>query len=272
VNKAVEGVGIVYHLAAYAAEGLSHFIKHFNYENNLVGSVNLINAAINNGVKRFVFTSSMAVYGTNQTPFDESFTPNPEDSYGISKYAVERELAISREMFGLKYTIIRPHNVYGVRQNIGDPYRNVIGIFMNRIMQGKPPRIYGDGEQTRAFSYVDDVIACLSKAAFTKAAEGQIINVGAAEPTTINRLAEIVLKAMHSNLKPIHTPPRYEVRHAFCAIKKSEEILGYKSTVHLEEGIQKMADWAERIGPRKSKFWEKLEVEKNLPAFWRDFK
>ncbi|NYZ75680.1 NAD-dependent epimerase/dehydratase family protein [Candidatus Micrarchaeota archaeon] len=272
VNKAVDEVDVIFHLAAYAAEGLSHFIKHFNYENNLIGSINLINAAINNNVKRFVFTSSMAVYGTNQTPFDESLTPNPEDSYGISKYAVERELAITHELFGMKYVIIRPHNVYGVRQNIGDPYRNVIGIFMNRIMQGKPPRIYGDGEQTRAFSYIDDIVPCLAKSAFIRAAEGQIINLGAAEPTNINDLAEMVLRAMGSNLKSIHTPPRHEVKHAFCTIKKSEEILGYKTKVHLMEGIQKMAEWAKRVGPRKSKVWEKYEVEKNLPSFWKVLK
>lgn len=270
VNRLMKGMDIVYHIAAYAPEGLSSFIKHFNYENNLMGSVNLINAAINENVERFLFTSSMAVYGTNQTPFKESFTPNPEDSYGIAKYAVEKELEVSYKLFGLKYVILRPHNVYGIRQNIGDPYRNVIGIFMNRIMQGKPPRIYGDGEQTRAFSYIDDVTPCIAKAAFIKAAENEIINVGAAEPCTINRIAELVLDAMDSNLKPVYMQPRYEVRHAHCSIDKSVRILGYRTTVKLEDGIRRMAEWAKKVGPRKSKFWETYEVEKNLPVFWRD--
>ena len=148
----------VFHLAAYAAEGLSHFIRRFNYQNNLIGSINLINASINTGtVKCFVFTSSIAVYGANQLPMREDTTPLPEDPYGISKLAVELDLKSALEMFGLNYMIFRPHNVYGERQNIGDPYRNVVGIFMNQIMQGKELTIFGDGLQTRAFSHVDDV-------------------------------------------------------------------------------------------------------------------
>jgi UDP-glucose 4-epimerase len=269
VNKTMKRVDVVYHLAAYAAEGLSHFIKNFNYNNNLVGSINLINAAVNENVEKFLFTSSMAVYGTNQTPFDESFIPNPEDSYGISKYAVERELAITHELFGMKYVIVRPHNVYGVRQNIGDPYRNVIGIFMNRIMQGKRPIIYGDGKQTRAFSYVSDIIPCIAKAPFIRKADGETINLGAAEPCSINNLADMVLRAMGSNLKPVHAPPRYEVKHAYCTIKKSVRLLGFRSTVNLEEGIKIMANWAKEVGPRKSRFWEKLEINKKVPVFWR---
>src|SRR6185436_14584617 len=145
----------VYHLAAYAAEGLSHFIKRFNYNNNLIGSVNLINASLNSGrVKCLVFTSSIAVYGRNQVPMTEDLVPQPEDPYGIAKYAVELDLKESHEMFGLNHIIFRPHNVYGERQNIGDRYRNVIGIFMNQILRGEPMTIFGDGEQTRAFSHI----------------------------------------------------------------------------------------------------------------------
>src|SRR5437588_1929047 len=147
----------VYHLAAYAAEGLSHFIKRFNYNNNLIGSVNLINASVNHGVKCFVFTSSMAVYGAGQTPMTEEMSPSPEDSYGIAKLAVELELRASHEMFGLDYVIFRPHTVYGERQNSGDKYRNVIGIFMNQTLRGEPYTIFGDGEQKRAFSYIGDI-------------------------------------------------------------------------------------------------------------------
>src|SRR5580700_5980506 len=147
----------VYHLAAYAAEGLSHFIKHFNYTNNLIGSVNLINASVNHGVKCFVFTSSIAVYGAGQTPMSEDMIPVPEDPYGISKLAVEQDLRTSHEMFGLNYIIFRPHNVYGERQNIGDRYRNVVGIFMNQLLRGEPMTMFGDGSQQRAFSHIDDV-------------------------------------------------------------------------------------------------------------------
>ncbi len=155
----------VFHLAAYAAEGLSHFIKRYNYNNNLIGSVNLINAAVNFEVKCFVFTSSIAVYGAGQLPMREDMIPQPEDSYGVAKYAVEQELKCSREMFGLNHVIFRPHNVYGEFQNIGDRYRNVIGIFMNQIMQGQPLTVFGDGTQTRAFSYVGPVAKTISRAA-----------------------------------------------------------------------------------------------------------
>src|SRR5438874_6612519 len=147
----------VFHLAAYAAEGLSHFIRRFNYTNNVVGSMNVLNEAVRHDIKRFVFTSSIAVYGANQLPMTEDLVPQPEDPYGIAKYAVELDLRAAHEMFGLNYVIFRPHNVYGEYQNIGDRYRNVIGIFMNQLMQGKQLTIFGDGSQTRAFSYIDDV-------------------------------------------------------------------------------------------------------------------
>src|ERR1700688_2269936 len=163
----------VYHLAAYAAEGLSHFIKRFNYENNLIGSVNLINASVNNDVKCMVFTSSIAVYGAGQVPMNEEMVPIPEDSYGIAKLAVEKELQISHEMFGLDYVIFRPHNVYGERQNIGDRYRNVVGIFMNQLLQGKPMSVFGDGEQRRAFSYIGDVAPIIARSIEVPAAFNQ---------------------------------------------------------------------------------------------------
>src|SRR6185312_564529 len=174
----------VFHLAAYAAEGLSHFIKYFNYTNNLLGSVNLINASVNHGVKCFVFTSSIAVYGKNQLPMTEDATPQPEDPYGISKYAVELDLKESHEMFGLNYVIFRPHNVYGEFQNIGDRYRNVIGIFMNQIMQGQPMTIFGDGKQTRAFSYIDDVAPVIARAPLVEEAYNEAFNIGADQPCT----------------------------------------------------------------------------------------
>ena len=155
----------VYHLAAYAAEGLSHFIRKFNYSNNVLGSMNLINLSVRHGVERFVFTSSIAVYGSNQVPMHERMAPSPEDPYGIAKYAVELDLRAAHELFGLQYTVFRPHNVYGEYQNIGDRYRNVIGIFMNQLALGQPLTIFGDGQQQRAFSYIDDVVwpmvACL---------------------------------------------------------------------------------------------------------------
>ena len=167
----------VFHLAAYAAEGLSHFIRRFNYDNNLIGSMHLVNAAINFDVKCFVFTSSIAVYGRNQLPMHESTSPLPEDPYGIAKLAVEHDLRSSHEMFGLDYVVFRPHNVYGERQNIGDRYRNVLGIFMNQIMQGKPLTVFGDGQQTRAFTYIADVAPMIAEAPFTRGALNEVFNI-----------------------------------------------------------------------------------------------
>src|SRR5688572_17126474 len=187
----------VYHLAAYAAEGLSHFIKRFNYTNNVIGSANLLNASINYGVECFVFASSIAVYGASpELPMTEATTPEPEDSYGIAKYAIELELRACRKMFGLEYSIFRPHNVFGPRQNIGDRYRNVIGIFMNQILQGQPMTIFGDGTQTRAFSYIGDVAPIVAEAVDVPAARDAIFNVGADTPCSLNDLARAVAAAM----------------------------------------------------------------------------
>ena len=188
----------VYHLAAYAAEGLSHFIKRFNYTNNLIGSVNLINASVNHGVKCFVFTSSIAVYGDEpELPMTEDTPPHPEDSYGIAKFAVEQELRACKEMFGLDYVVFRPHNVYGERQNIGDRYRNVVGIFMNQILQGKPMTVFGDGTQTRAFSYIGDVAPIIARV--HRRARRPTTRCSTSAPTSpysVNELAEAVARAM----------------------------------------------------------------------------
>src|SRR6266852_781198 len=186
----------VYHLAAYAAEGLSHFIKRFNYNNNLIGSINLINASVNHGVKRFVFTSSIAVYGAGQSPMNEAMTPIPEDSYGIAKLAVEQELRVTHEMFGLEYIVFRPHNVYGERQNIGDRYRNVVGIFMNQLLKGEPMTVFGDGTQQRAFTHINDVAPMIAKSVNVPTARNEVFNVGADVPFTVNHLAKIVADAM----------------------------------------------------------------------------
>ena len=188
VNRLFEkhSFNYVYHLAAYAAEGLSHFIKRFNYANNLIGSVNLINAAVNYEVNCFVFTSSIAVYGAGQTPMSEDMIPVPEDSYGIAKLAVERELKVSQEMFGLDYVIFRPHNVYGEGQNIGDRYRNVVGIFMNQLLKGEPMTIFGDGSQQRAFTHINDVAPIIARSVEYPGARNEIFNVGADQPYKVN--------------------------------------------------------------------------------------
>lgn len=263
-------IDYVFHLAAYAAEGLSHFIRRFNYENNLKGSINLINQSVLHNVKCLVFTSSIAVYGAHQLPMTEYMVPEPEDPYGISKLAVEYDLKAANNMFGLNYIIFRPHNVYGERQNIGDKYRNVLGIFMNQIMQNKPISIFGDGEQTRAFSYIGDIAPIIASSINNKKAYNQIFNIGADKPYTVNYLADTVRKAMGVPNHPIeHLETRKEVKHAHSNHKKVKEILGYKTTISLIEGIEKMAEWAKKVGIKASKEFDDIEVEKNMPLSWK---
>jgi UDP-glucose 4-epimerase len=259
----------VYHCAAYAAEGLSHFIKRFNFENNVIGSVNLINAAVNHGTECFVFTSSIAVYGAGQVPLREDTTPRPEDSYGIAKYAVEQELAVSHEMFGLDYVVFRPHNVYGELQNIGDRYRNVLGIFINQIMRGEPLSVFGDGNQTRAFSYVDDVAPHIAAAVDVPAAYNEVFNIGADVPYSINTLADVVRGAMGVPDHPVnHLPARNEVVHAFSDHSKVASVFGEPPSTELDTGIERMVAWAQEHGPRESSKFENIEIERNLPSAW----
>jgi UDP-glucose 4-epimerase len=260
----------IFHLAAYAAEGLSHFIKRVNYINNLIGSVNLINEAVKNNVKCFVFTSSAAVYGNNPAPMCENMVPCPEDSYGIAKHAVEAELEISRRMFGLPYIIFRPHNVYGEYQNIGDKYRNVIGIFMNQLMQDKPMTVFGDGNQTRAFSYISDVIPAIAGSITMPEMYNQIFNIGGDKVYTINQLADAAAKAFNTRAVIKNFPARNEVRHVFCDHSKIRKFFPVEQTVLLEEGIRKMADWAKKVGARRSKVFKCIEIKKNLPTSWKN--
>jgi UDP-glucose 4-epimerase len=259
----------VYHLAAYAAEGLSHFIKRFNYTNNVIGSVNLLNAAIRTDVKGFVFASSIAVYGSSpELPMTEDTPVTPEDSYGIAKHAVECELRACHEMFGLPYVIFRPHNVYGPRQNIGDRYRNVIGIFMNQILQGQPMTIFGDGTQTRAFSYVGDVAPIMAEAIERPSAWNQVFNIGADQPFTLNDLARGVADAMEVAPRIVHLPPRKEVLHAYASHDKITRVFGSHRTVSLPDGLELMAAWVREQGARTSAPFDSIEITKNLPPAW----
>lgn len=261
---------VVYHLAAYAAEGLSHFIRRYNYENNLIGSMNLLNAAVNSGrVQRFVFTSSIAVYGPGQTPMVETTVPTPEDPYGVAKYAVEMDLHAAHEMFGLDYTVFRPHNVYGENQNIGDRYRNVVGIFMNQVMQGNPMPVFGDGLQTRAFTHIDDVAPLIVDCVDVPAARNQVFNVGSESPRTVLEVANAVAAAFGVEPRVKHLPPRKEVVHAFSSSEKCDAVFGKRTTITLEEGVRRMAEWAKQHGPRHTKPFAGIEIEKNLPPSWR---
>jgi UDP-glucose 4-epimerase len=258
----------VYHLAAYAAEGLSHFIRHFNYENNLIGSINLINAAVRHKSKCFVFTSSIAVYGAGQVPMTESMVPHPEDPYGISKLAVEQDLECARRMFGLDYVVFRPHNVYGERQNLGDRYRNVIGIFMNQAMQGEPCTLFGDGLQTRAFTHIDKVVPAIAQSAEMPQAYGEVFNIGADHAYTVLELAKIVQEVMGSHSGVKHLPARNEVKHAYSDHSKAKATFGQMKEIPLREGLERMARWARTVGPQKPSVFGAIEIERALPPSW----
>ena len=261
-------IRLVFHLAAYAAEGLSHFIRRFNYTNNLVGSINLINASVRHGVERFVFLSSIAVYGAAQVPMLESSVPCPEDPYGIAKLAVELDLKAAHEHFGLPYTIFRPHNVYGEFQNIGDRYRNVVGIFMNRIMQLQPLPVFGDGLQRRAFSYIGDLVPAIAASPFVPAAVGEVFNIGAAIPQTVLELAEAVAREFRVQPQLQFLPGRNEVRTAWSDHSKTEKVFGPLPSTSLAEGLHRMAEWARHSGPRKSRPFANIEITERLPPSW----
>jgi UDP-glucose 4-epimerase len=264
-------IDYVFHLAAYAAEGLSHFIKRFNYNNNLIGTINLINASINTGVKCFVFTSSIAVYGSSsELPMTEETTAHPEDPYGIAKLAVEQELRVCKQMFDLDYVIFRPHNVYGERQNIGDKYRNVVGIFMNQILTHKPMTVFGDGTQTRAFSYIGDVAPIIASSIELPNAYNQVFNIGADQPYTVNELASSVARAMDVKPRILHLPPRNEVLHAYSSHEKLRRVFGQRNLHSLEDGLGRMARWVKQHGSRSSQKFKYIEVTKNFPKAWLD--
>ena len=261
------GFDYVYHFAAYAAEGLSHFIKNFNYTNNVVGSINLINQAITHDIKCLVFTSSIAVYGRNQVPMVEDLTPQPEDPYGIAKYSVELELASSRGMFGLNYVVFRPHNVFGEYQNIGDRYRNVVGIFMNQIMQDQPLTIFGDGTQTRAFSYVGDIAGPIAESAQRTETYGQVFNIGADKPYSVLEIANQIGRLFNKTPDIRFLEARHEVQHAYSRHDKVRRYFQAPETP-LETGLQRMAEWAKKHGPRASSRFDNIEIKRNLPPIW----
>lgn len=268
---------LIFHLAADATEGRSQFTPINCTLRNYNAFLNLLVPAIQTKkLKKFVFTSSMSVYGAQKPPFSELMPTSPEDIYAISKAAVEVALKILAEVHQFKWTIVRPHNVYGPKQNLADPYRNVIGIFINSILRGKNFYIYGDGTQIRAFTYIDDFTPYLAKCSFAKKTDGEIFNLGPRKEYTINQMAEIVLNTFFpdgkipKHLKPKHLPSRpKEVKEAFCSQAKAEKILGYKARVDLEEGIKRMIEWASHLGPQKPVYLDELElISPKTPKTW----
>jgi len=261
---------IIYHFAAYAAEGLSPFMRRFNYQNNLIASVNLINCSIKYDVKRFIFASSMSVYGDKYTPpFHEDLQQCPIDPYGVAKFSVEQDLKIAYDQHNLKYTIIRPHNFYGCNQNIWDKYRNVLGIWMYQILNNKQPTIFGNGEQKRAFSYVDDSLIPFWNASQRDNCIGEIINLGGIKEYTINEACEILISITGKKIKPAYLEKRRETKYAWSTWEKSIKLLDFEHKINLEEGLTKMWYWAKKQPMRKRFFWEDYEIEKNLYKYWK---
>jgi UDP-glucose 4-epimerase len=258
----------IWHLAAYAAEGLSHWVREHNVKNNWLASTRLINAALKHGVERFTFTSSMAVYGSQQPPFTEDMRPQPEDPYGIAKFSVEQDLKAAGEVFDFPYVIFRPHNVYGPNQNIGDPYRNVVGIFMRKALQGDPLTVFGDGSQTRAFSYISDIIDPMV-ASIDADVVGETFNIGGEHVVSIEGLATLV-QTLFPGTTIKHLPERYEVKHAYCDHSKARELLGFSPKVPFYHGLELMAEWVRDTGVRWSQTPE-VELRRALPSFWEQY-
>ena len=260
----------VFHFAAYAAEGLSPFIRQYNYENNLVVTARVINQCIKHDVKRLVFTSTLAVYGYGYGGiFDEKQIPKPIDPYGVAKYACEMDIQIAGEQHGLDWCIIRPHNVYGIKQNIWDKYRNVLGIWMYQHLNGEPMTIFGDGEQTRAFSYIDDIVEPLWNAAIRPEASKEIINLGGVEEWSINN-ANAILKKVIGSGEVVYKEGRHEVKHSIPTFQKSIDILGFEHKTQFEDGLRDMWKWAKEQPKRERFVWSHYELDKGIYSFWQN--
>ena len=273
IKSIMKGVDVVYHCAATAHEGLSVFSPYEITKNNYLASVSIFSAAVNEKVKRIIFCSSMARYGGQQTPFTEDMKPAPVDPYAISKVASEEVLKNLCELNNIEWVIAVPHNIIGPRQKYDDPFRNVVSIMINRMMQGKAPIIYGDGEQTRCFSYIDDCLSCLIPMIDQKNLNKQTINIGPDEEfVTINKIAEMCSNLTGVNLEPIYKKDRpQEVKHATCSANKARSLLNYKTTVSLNEGVKKTFEYIKQRGTRPFDYNINIEINNELtPTTWKN--
>ena len=271
MKEYLRGVDIVYHCAATAYEGLSVFSPHMVTQHIVTASTGVISAAIANNVRRFVMCSSMARYGTNQVPFTEDMQPKPQDPYGIGKYMSELMLQNLAEVHGMEWVIAVPHNIVGPRQKYDDPYRNVASIFINMMLQGRQPYIYGDGNQMRCFSFVSDDIEPLKRMATSPDVVGEIINIGPDDEfVTINELAATIAKLLSFDLDINYTRGRpQEVLLANCSAEKAKRLLGFEPKVKLEEGLQQMIDWIRARGERPFIYHLDIEIlNDKTPETW----
>jgi UDP-glucose 4-epimerase len=273
IKVVMKDINVVYHCAATAHEGLSVFSPFEITKNNYLASVSIFTAAVNQRVDRIVFCSSMARYGSQQTPFHEKMKPQPVDPYAISKVASEEVLKNLCDLNNIEWVIAVPHNIIGPRQKYDDPFRNVVSIMINRMLQGKAPIIYGDGEQSRCFSYIDDCLSCLLPMLDQKNLNKQTINIGPDEEfVTINKIAEICSNITGINLEPIHKKDRpKEVKHATCSADKARDLLNYKTTVTLKDGIQKTYNYIKKRGTRPFDYNINIEIDNELtPTTWKN--
>lgn len=260
----------VFHFAAYAAEGLSPFIRTYNYDNNLRATAAIVNECIRYNVKRLVFTSTLAVYGHQDgNIFNENAIPKPIDPYGVAKYGCEMDIQIAGEQHGLDWCIIRPHNVYGNKQNIWDKYRNVLGIWMFQHLNNLPMTIFGDGLQTRAFSYIDDSLEPLWNAAVREQASKQIINLGGIKEYSIIEAATTLGEVL-GNTQIEFLEPRHEVKHSIPTYQKSIDLLGFEHKTDLKQGLEQMWEWAETQPMRERFVWPEYELDKGIYSFWKN--
>ena len=271
MKEIMKDVHVVYHCAATAHEGLSVFSPYHITKNNLLASVSVFTAAVSNKIKRIIFCSSMARYGNQQTPFTEDMNTKPVDPYAISKVAAENVLINLCDLNNIEWIIAVPHNIIGPRQRYDDPFRNVVSIMINRMLQNKAPIIYGDGEQKRCFSYIDDCLSCLLPMLDQKNLNKQIINIGPDEEfITINKVSEICSNITRSNLKPIYKKDRpREVKHACCSAAKARKLLNYETKTDLKNGILKTYDYIKERGPKPFEYHINLEIKNELtPETW----
>lgn len=276
-----ESYDVVYHCAAYAAEVMSPHLRAFNYRNNVVETAHVVNHCVRTGA-RLVYFSSAAVYGERSLkltgdvgdhgpPFSEDMIPVPHDPYGVAKLACEMDVRIAGEQHGLRWCVLRPHNVYGPGQSIWQRYRNVFGIWFSRLFQGLPIQVFGDGGQRRAFSYVDDVIPCVRRAG-AGAADGEVVNLGGREPTVIWRAAEWFAETFGATVENL--PARHEVTDVWTTTEKSERLLGYEERVGLMDGLERMHSWAldawSRYPERRARPELEIELWEGMPQSWAE--
>ena len=274
MTKLTKDSDVVYHCAATAHEGLSIFSPSFITKNIYAASVSVFTASCINKVKKIIFCSSMARYGNQKAPFNEDMNTKPCDPYGIAKVAAEDTLKVLAKVHDIKYTIAVPHNIVGPYQKYDDPYRNVMSIMLNRMLKNQPAIIYGDGSQTRCFSYVDDCIQCLEKMAFQNNTNGEIINIGPDEETiTIKELADKCSNVVGTNIPHeyyLNGRPQ-EVKHATCSSDKARKLLDYKTTYSIDESVKLTYDYIKKNGPKDFNYKLPLEIlNEKTPLTWKN--